>query len=92
LTFKPDGTIIFGEKWFDSGKDIRFRAVFEYASNAMMSLRFRSDNSIVFDHLVPFSPSKKDDHEFYGPDYSFDAYNYKDGLWKLVINVDVRNE
>jgi hypothetical protein len=92
LTFKPDGTIIFGKKWFDSGKDQRFRAVFEYASNAMMSLRFRSDNSIVFDHLVPFSPSKKDDHEFYGPDYSFDAYNYKDGLWKLVINVDVRNE
>ena len=92
LTFKPDGTIIFGKKWFDSGKDLRFRAVFEYASNAMMSLRFRSDNSIVFDHLVPFSPSKKDDHEFYGPDYSFDAYNYKDGLWKLVINVDVRNE
>ncbi len=71
---------------------IEFRAVFEYASNAMMSLRFRSDSSIVFDHLVPFSPSKKDDHQFYGPDYSFDAYNYKDGLWKLTINVDARNQ
>lgn len=92
LTFDRDGTIAFGKKWFDSGKDISFRAVFEYASNAMMSLRFRSDNSIVFDHLVPFSPSKKDDREFYGPDYSFDAYNYKDGMWKLLIDVDVRNE
>jgi hypothetical protein len=92
LTFNNDDTISFGKKWFDSGKDVSFRAVFEYASNAMMSLRFRSDNSIVFDHLVPFSPSKKDDHEFYGPDYSFDAYNYKDGIWKLTINVDVRNE
>lgn len=92
LTFNPDNTIAFGKKWFDSGKDINFRAVFEYASNAMMSLRFRSDNSIVFDHLVPFSPSKKDDHEFYGPDYSLDAYDYKDRMWKLLTNVDVRNQ
>src|SRR5664279_479544 len=92
LTFRPDGSLIFGKKWFDSGNKISFRAVLEYASNAMMSLRYRSDNSIVFDHLVPFTPSKKDNHEFYGPDYSLDAYNYKDGIWKLVINVDVRNE
>jgi hypothetical protein len=92
LTFDSNGAIVFGKKWFNSGKDISYRAVFEYASNAMMSMRFRSDNSIVFDHLVPFSPSKKDDREFYGPDYSFDAYNFKDGIWKLIINVDVRNE
>jgi hypothetical protein len=92
LTFKPDGALVFGKKWFESGSNISYRAVFEYAANAMMSLRFRSDNSIVFDHLVPFTPSKKDNHEFYGPDYSFDAYNYKDGIWKLVINIDVRNE
>lgn len=92
LSFKPDGTLVLGKKWFDSGKDLNFRAIFEYASNAMMSLRFRSDNSIVFDHLAPSSPSKKDNHEFYGPDYSFDGYNYKDGIWKLEINVDVRNE
>ncbi len=92
LSFTPDGSLVLGKKWFDSGNGVSFRAVFEYASNAMMSLRFRSDSSIVFDHLAPFSPSKKDNHEFYGPDYSFDAYNYKDGIWKLVINVDVRNE
>ena len=92
LSFKTDGSLVLGKKWFDSGKDLSFRAVFEYASNAMMSLRFRSDNSIVFDHLAPFSPSKKDNHEFYGPDYSFDAYDYKEGIWKLTINVDVRNE
>jgi hypothetical protein len=92
LSFEPDGSLVLGKKWFDSGNGVSYRAVFEYASNAMMSLRFRSDSSIVFDHLAPFSPSKKDNHEFYGPDYSFDAYNYKDGIWKLVLNVDVRNE
>ena len=44
--------------------EIKFRDVFEYASNAMMSLRFRSDSSIVFDHLVPFSPAQKDDRQY----------------------------
>jgi hypothetical protein len=92
LSFKEDGSIIFGKDWFMEGNQKKYREVFEYASNAMMSLRFRSDNSIVFDHLVPFSPSRKDDRQFYGPDYSVDAYNFTDGLWKLVINVEVRNQ
>lgn len=92
LSFRPDGSMIFGKKWFVSGEKKSYRAVFEYASNAMMSLRFRSDSSIVFDHLVPFSPSHKDDRQFYGPDYSFDAYNFENGQWKMLINVDVRNK
>ena len=91
LSFAPDNSIIFGRKWFASGEEIKFRDVFEYASNAMMSLRFKSDSSIVFDHLVPFSASHKDDRQYYGPDYSFDAYNFKNGSWKLIINVDARN-
>jgi hypothetical protein len=92
LSFTPDGSIIFGKKLFASDKKIKFRDVFEYASNGMMSLRFRSDSSIVFDHLVPFSPALKDDRQYYGPDYSFDAYNFENGLWRLVINVDARNK
>jgi hypothetical protein len=92
LSFKDDGSIVFGKDWFIEGNQKKYRAVFEYASNAMMSLRFRSDNSIVFDHLVPFSPSKKDDRQYYGPDYSIDAYNFENGVWKLTINVDVRNQ
>jgi hypothetical protein len=91
LSFSPDGSIVFGKKWFLSGEKKNYREVFEYASNAMMSLRFKSDSSIVFDHLVPFSASHKDDRQFYGPDYSFDAYNFENGIWKLTINVDVRN-
>jgi hypothetical protein len=92
LSFAEDGSLVFGKKWFTDGDQIKYRAVFEYASNAMMTLRFRSDRSIVFDHLVPFSPTQKDDRQFYGPDYSVDAYNFTDGLWKLLINADVRNQ
>jgi hypothetical protein len=92
LNFKPDGSIVFGRKWFESGEEKRYRVVFEYASNAMVSLRFKSENSIIFDHLVPFKPSLTDDRQFFGPDYSFDAYDFDKGIWQLKINVDVRNK
>lgn len=92
LSFTPQDFLVFGKKWFSSKEGKQYRAVFEYASNAAMSLRFKSDSSIIFDHLAPFSPAKKDDHQFYGPDYSIDAYNYENGLWKLAIDVDVRNQ
>jgi hypothetical protein len=91
VSFTPGDSVIFGKKWFAPGERIKFRDVFEYASGGTMSLRFSSDSSIVFDHLVPFSPAFRDDHKYYGPDYSFDAYLYKNGIWKLKINVDARN-
>jgi hypothetical protein len=92
LSFTQADSIIFGKKWFASGDKIKFREVFEYASNGMMSLKFGSDSSIVFDHLVPFSPSLKNDRQYYGPDYSYDAYNFENGLWRFKLNVDVRNK
>ena len=92
LSFTSSDSILFGKKWFESAYNVRFRDVFEYASNGMMSMRFKSDSSIVFDHLVPFSPSQKNDRQYYGPDYSNDAYNLSKGLWRLIINVDARNK
>jgi hypothetical protein len=92
LSFTPGNSIVFGRKWFVSGDEIKFRDVFEYASNGMMSLRFKSDSSIVFDHLVPFSPAQQDDRQYYGPDYSYDAYNFENDFWRVTINVDARNK
>lgn len=92
LNFEPDGSIVFGKKWFSNEESTKYRTVLEYASNAMMSLRFSSDSSIVFDHLVPYSPKLKDDRQSYVPDYSNDAYRFVNGLWRLKINVDVRNK
>jgi hypothetical protein len=92
LSFDKNDSIVFGRKWFQAADTVKFREVFEYASNAMMSLRFKSDSSIVFDHLVPFTPSQKNDRQYYAPDYSNDAYNFSNGLWRLIINVDARNK
>jgi hypothetical protein len=85
VSFGPDDSIIFGHKFFQSGEYVKFRVVFEYSSLAIMSLRFRSDSSILFDHLVPFAA---DGRPSYGPDYSFDAYKFENGRWNLKINVD----
>ena len=92
VSFTPENKIIFGKKWFDTGSSVRFRHVLEYSASAVISLRFRSGNSIVFDHLVPLPPSANDQRIYYGPDYSYDAYIFNNGLWSLSINIDARNE
>jgi len=92
LTINSGGSLLFGKKWFSDGAKPGFRVVLEYGSTAMMTLRFASEKSIVFDHLVPFSSDRENDRQFYGPDYSYDAYNLIDGVWKLQINVDARNK
>lgn len=91
LSFTTDGKLTFGKKWFSDGREIKHREVFEYSAEAVMSLRFANDRLIVFDHLVPMSPELKGNREFYGPDYSYDAYSFEEGIWKLEINLDVRN-
>jgi hypothetical protein len=91
LSFNKDGSLLLGKKWFSDADKSAFRVVLEYGSSAMMTLRFATEKSIVFDHLVPFSPAQANDRQFYGPDYSYDAYNLTDGVWKLQINVDARN-
>ncbi len=91
LSFTDEGDLMFGRKWFASGDKLLFRKVFEYSAEAVMSLRFTHDRSIVFDHLVPLSPSLSENRQYYAPDYSYDAYYYKGGMWKMETNVDIRN-
>jgi len=91
LNFAEDGSILFGMKWFKSGEQLLSREVFEYSSDGIMSLRFNSRNSIVFDHLVPINPLQRGEKQNFGSDYSFDAYIFEKELWNLKINVDARN-
>ena len=92
LSFTRDGGMILGMKWFDTGNEIKFREVFEYDATGVMSLKFLSGKSIVFDHLVPLSPGTKEEQQSFGAEYSFDSYTYKNGLWKFKKNIDVRNK
>lgn len=91
LSFTPEGEVIFGKDIFSSGKSTRKRILLEYSSKAVVTLRFNSDKSIVFDHLVPVTASLTGKRENYGPDFSLDAYNLEKGIWRLEENVDIRN-
>jgi len=92
LSFGKDDSIIFGLKSFLSDDSVIFRDVFEYSLTATMTLRFGGDDSIIFDHLVPFAPENENDRRYYGPHYSNDAYVLENGFWKLHLNVDARNK
>lgn len=92
VTFGEDAGPVFGKKVFSKGTgDLRYRAVFGYSTGAVMSLRFLEGNSVVFDHLVSFSPAGSNNPEYFAPDYSYDAYLREDGIWKLKLDIDVRN-
>ncbi|HNW56810.1 MAG TPA: hypothetical protein PKM69_03485 [Bacteroidales bacterium] len=92
LSFSPDGEIIFGKRCFVSGNELKFREVLEYSSGGVMTLRFNSSKEVVFDHLVSFSKSNKSDREYYGAEYSYDAYILKKGVWQFTRNFIARNK
>ena len=46
---------------------------------------------IVFDHLAPSDPAYKNMFMFYAPDFSLDAYYYKNNVWYFSSDIDVRN-
>jgi hypothetical protein len=93
ISFNPDGVIEFGAPVFlISNNELIKREVFQYSADATMALRFFDDNTIVFDHLVPFAPELADRREFYGPDFSYDAFVFENGIWNLKLDIDVRNE
>ena len=91
LNFTPDGSVQFGDRIFESGKVLKYREVLEYSSEAVISLKFLNDKTIVFDHLVPMSPQLNGQKQFYGPDFSYDSYTLEKGIWKFESNFDVRN-
>jgi hypothetical protein len=92
VQFAEGNNLLFGELCFADQDKMRYREVFNYSSRAAMTLRFDLDDLIVFDHLSPFSPEYKDNFQYYGPDFSYDAYSLENGQWKLKQDIDVRNK
>lgn len=94
LYFTDKGFPKFGDMIFssESGKTRR-RVIFEYQAGLFMALRYEEDREgIVFDHLSPPNPNLEGQYSFYGPDFSYDMLQFKDGKWLYVKNVLPRNE
>jgi hypothetical protein len=92
LNFNSLGEPKFGAAIFKmENNKLQKRVIFEYAKDASMSLRYNDNNMIIFDHLVPPNPSLKGSYSSYGPDFSYDAFEYKKGIWNYVPDVEAKN-
>lgn len=86
-------TVRFGAPLFNYPKHERAnRLVFEYSSQAVMSIRYYADTKrIVMDHLAPSKPQFEGQLRYYGPDMTYDALVLEDGKWTYVPNIDMKN-
>jgi hypothetical protein len=91
LSFTPEGGLLFGKSCFIKGKETKLREVLEYSSEGVVSLRFKSQKLIVFDHLDVFSAGHENNTESYGAGLSFDGYKLKKGNWEFISNIDAKN-
>ncbi len=83
----------FGASIFDSHEPSQQRLIFEHSNKANMMLRYdERNNRIIMDHLAPLEPRFEGDHSYYGPDFSYDALEFRKGKWVLVEDVEVRNQ
>lgn len=92
LSFKKDGTPVFGKDVFKYPKKSPKRVMFEYSAKVVMSLRYSdSFGAIVFDHLAPKDEFTSGQTQYYGPDFSYDAFILKRNKWDYTPDVDVKN-
>lgn len=92
FTISQSGEPFFGCAIFKAGKKTAKRIVFEYSTEVSMSLKYDEKNRvIVYDHLSPKEPELKGQYQFYGPDFSHDALEFKNGKWIKIEDFDARN-
>ena len=84
-----------GKNIFDNNGVTSTRILLKYSNDAKVGLDFQDSNTrIVFDHLVPSEPTYKGIYSYYGPDFTYDGYEYlnKKGIWEFVENIDAKNK
>jgi len=85
--------LIFGSPRIKSPRGLAGRFLFHYSASVSMLLRFNEKRDMIhFDHLSPSSPQLIGEFQFYGPDFSYDALEYRNGFWYFIEDVDIRNK
>lgn len=88
LTFTDFGEPRFGKSMIKIGRRKISRLVFEYNKRASMMIQYDSDlDLIVMDHLTALGTQDTDNPMFFGPDMSYDALKFEDGIWLYQPNI-----
>lgn len=92
LYFTKSGEPRFGKNIFIFNKEQKSRVIYEYSYLSTMTLRYNDNlNMIIADHLEPSKPSLKGQFQYYGTDFTYDGFFYKNGKWIFKQHIDVRN-
>ena len=93
MYFSGKNKIKFGMPIFKkSKKKSQKRVILEYESKTSVSVKYHEKRKqIVFNNLIPIRKDLKGLYEYYIPDGTFNAYNYKSGKWWLQQDIDIRN-
>ncbi len=79
----------FGKKRLRIGRSREMRLISTYTIRTQMILRFNEKQDIiVLDHLSPSDPKLIGYFEYYGSDYSYDAFEFDKGNWYFVSDID----
>lgn len=95
LYFRGDGTPVFGKDVFKFPRKNPKRLMFEYSQEISMSVKYNDKkNQIIYSHLAPREEGAPTEglFQYYGPDGSFDALEFKKDKWVTVEDIDARNE
>ncbi len=77
-----------GYPLFKSGGTTMKRVFYEHSERSVMSLRYEPEyKRIIFDHLMPETPTMVGFYEFYVPDMSYDAFILDNNRWVLKEDV-----
>lgn len=92
MYFDEWGNPVFGAPIFQVNNKIKHRIVFNYSARVIMSLKYNDDlKMIVCDHLAPSESKYTGQFEYYGPDFSFDGYEFIKGKWILKTDLNLKN-
>lgn len=80
----------FGAPIFDRGQEREYRLLFEYGAQNVMRLSYQEElDQLIMDHLSPPGAEYQGIYEYYGPDFSFDAFRWENDRWMYYPDVDV---
>ena len=89
LQFTRKGLPEFGIKKFRNERKKTGRIMFEYSEKSTMLLRYNENHDmIIIDHLASINPRFQNQTQYYAPDFTYDAYEYKAGRWWFLENID----
>jgi len=89
LYFDRKSIPLFGKKLFKLNRTNTGRLIFEYADRVAMIIRYNEkQDMIILDHLAPPEQKYNNMFQFYGPDFSYDAFIFRGGKWILQEDID----